>query len=643
MCGICGRFERSPLRAADPRIVTGMADRLRHRGPDDSDVWSDGPVALGHTRLSIIDLEGGAQPLANERGSVRIVFNGEIYNYRSLGEDLRARGHRFRTQSDTEVIVHAYEEWGRSAVTKLVGMFAFALWDDDRQRLLLVRDRLGIKPLFYWIGDDGTVAFASEIRSLLATPELDAQPDLSAIDQYLGLQYVPIPRSGLEGVRKLPPAHTLTFEADSTSLWEYWTPDPVGSPDLGRSVACEQLRSTLTEAVSSHLVSDVPIGSFLSGGVDSGVVTALMARSSAGPVRAITVGFDDAEFDERSEAAVVARRYGCSHRKRRVDVDAEAAFRHVVRHLDEPFGDWSAIPTYLVAEAARKDVKVVLSGDGGDELFGGYARHRVQRLERLVRGTTDGLPPELVRRLADLYPSGWPGAASVRNLGLPFVHALARKHAHGFFASVEDRNRLYGPALRDHLHPGSDGIESYVEPFRRHFDRVEDWDPLAAALYVELKTYLVDDILTKVDRMSMAHSLEVRVPFLDHRVVELALAIPPAMKVGWTRGKKILRWTFEDLLPSEQWRRRKRGFDIPAASWLRGKLKSVAADHLLDGSLAARGIVRQPEVERLWEEHQQVHADHSRKLWALLMLEAWLRDVNSSRTSRSTPSRAAPS
>lgn len=309
----------------------------------------------------------------------------------------------------------------------------------------------------------------------------------------------------------------------------------------------------------------------------------------------------------------------------------------MVRHLDEPFGDWSAIPTYLVAEAARQDVKVVLSGDGGDELFGGYARHRVQRLERLVRGTTDRLPSQWVRRLAEYYPSGWPGAASVRNLGVPFVHALARKHAHGFFSSVEDRDRLYGPALRDQVHSRSDGMEPYVEPFRRHFDRVKDWDPLAAALYVELKTYLVDDILTKVDRMSMAHSLEVRVPFLDHRVVELALSIPPEMKVGWTRGKKILRWTFGDLLPPEQWRRPKRGFDIPAASWLRGKLRVIAADHLLDSTLAARGIVCQSEVERLWNEHQKKRADHSRKLWALLMLEAWLRDVTSTRMSRSTP------
>lgn len=633
MCGICGRLERERGRDADAGLVARMADCLRHRGPDDWGIWSEGSVALGHTRLSIIDIESGTQPLANETGSVRIVFNGEIYNYRSLAGDLRAKGHEFSTHSDTEVIVHAYEEWGREAVTRLRGMFAFALWDNDRDRLLLARDRLGIKPLFYWIGEHGSVAFASEIRPLLCCPELEVEPDLVAIDQYLSLQYVPCPRSGLQGVQKLPPAHTLIFENGKTSLWEYWAPTTIQSIQ-GESRVREELRSNLTDAVTSHMVSDVPVGSFLSGGVDSGVVTALMAQSSSNPVRAITVGFDDSEFDERSEAAAVAELYGCRHRKRRVDVNAEATFRRVVQHLDEPFGDWSALPTYLVAEAARKDVKVVLSGDGGDELFGGYARHRVQRIENLVRGATEHLPPGFVQQLAGSYPDTWPGSGSIHNLGLPFVQALARKHSHGFFGSSEERNRLYGPALREPHQGRWNGPQRYLEPFRRHLDRVKDWDPLAAALYVELKTYLVDDILTKVDRMSMAHSLEVRVPFLDHRVVELALSIPSQKKVGWTRGKKIIRNTFRDLLPSEQWRRKKRGFDIPAAAWLRGKLKHVGENHLLDGSLASRGIVRHSEVQRLWGEHQKQVADHSRKLWALIMLDAWLCQMSGNMTRR---------
>ncbi len=604
-----------------------MAARLAHRGPDDATLWHEGPVALGHRRLSIIDIEGGRQPISNEADTVCIVFNGEIYNFLELSKELRAKGHRFRTRSDTEVIVHAYEEWGADLLPRLEGMFAFGLWDRTRQRLFLARDRLGIKPLFFYHAPAQFLAFASEVKALWHDPDVPIELDTTAIDQYLSLQYVPAPRTGLVGIQKLPPAHGMVVElGKGIRQWEYWDPSDVAVRESRREAA-DSVRRVLGEAVKSHLVSDVPVGSFLSGGLDSSVVTALMAEAQAAPVRAITVGFREAGFDERPYARSLVERYGCLHHERLLETDAAATFERVVDQLDEPFADWSTLPTFQVSEAAREQVKVVLSGDGGDELFGGYARHRVHRLENLVRHLSDRLPGTLIRGLVGLYPRWLPGRASVRLLAHERTTALALKHAHGFFDSDESRVAIYGPALRDMGSP-DERIERLTEPFERYHQRASRLDPLNAALYVELKTYLVDDILTKVDRMSMSHSLEVRPPFLDHRVVELALSLPGSWKIGWLQSKLIYREAFRPLLPEKLWQRSKQGFDIPAAEWLRTKLKERAEDLLFGETTRRRGLVNLEEANRLWSAHQRGDRDYQHRLWALMMLEAWSRVVD---------------
>lgn len=627
MCGICGRLELDAERPAARHTVHGMSQRLAHRGPDDATLWESGPVAFGHRRLSIIDLDGGQQPISNEIGTVHVICNGEIYNFKELRARLIKRGHGFRTRSDTEVIVHAYEEWGTGLLEHIDGMFAFALWDGPRSRLFLARDRLGIKPLFYSSTPHRNLTFASEIKALLVDPEVPRELDLLAIDQYLSLQYVPAPRTGFVGIWKLPPAHGLVVTPDmGVRLWEYWDPSGV-EPVTSKSRAIDAVQGTLSDAVRSHLVSDVPVGSFLSGGIDSGLITALMARAQAEPVRAITVGFGNSPLDERPDARAVATRYGCTHHERLLDVDVKNTFDQVVNHLDEPFADWSTLPTYLVSQVAREQVKVVLSGDGGDELFGGYWRHRLQRIENLARVVTDRLPTAFVRRSIDLYPRAFRGGRALRHLNCDHTVSVARKHAHGFFTETSEKKSLYGPAMLDSLPSGSARFEGFAEPFARYYDRVRDRDALTATLYVELKTYLVDDILTKVDRMSMAHSLEVRVPFLDHHVVELALSLRATWKVGWRRGKLILRDAFRPLLPRRHWAQPKRGFDIPASEWLCTELKDQAHDLLLGERARHRGLIDIRGVERLWTAHQQGHPGLERKLWALTMLEAWIQNT----------------
>ena len=627
MCGICGRLELTS-RPASPAIVQGMQARLAHRGPDDATVWVRGPLALGHRRLSIIDIEGGRQPVTNETDDVVAILNGEIYNHDLLRSMLVDRGHTFRSRSDTEVLVHAYEEWDVAFVDRLHGMFALALWDARRRRLVLVRDRLGIKPLFIHHAPGRSLTFASELGALWCDEDVPRQPDPVAIEQFLSLQYVPAPRTGLAAVEKLPPAHLLIAERGTVCVREYW--DPAGVEIAGsRRQAAVELRSALADAVRSHLVSDVPVGSFLSGGIDSGVVTALMATQTEEPVRAITVGFGSRALDERPAASELARRYACTHIVRSADQSIGESFDRVVSRLDEPFADWSAIPTFLVSEAARAEVKVVLSGDGGDELFGGYARHRVERIEGVVRRVSRHVPRGVLRALVARYPRYMPGHGSVQLLTDDRPLSIARKHAHGFFARADERRLLHGEALRDALVCSHREGEAFAAAFEHWYERIRHRDPITAALYLELKSYLVDDVLTKVDRMSMAHSLEVRVPLLDHRVVELALSFPPSWKIGWRRGKRILREACGDLLPRAAWHRPKMGFDIPAAQWLRAELRTRASALLLDGPAARTGLVSRSAVERLWRQHQLGHRDHARRLWALIMLQAWLGNVES--------------
>ncbi len=620
MCGIAGMFMFDPTRPMDARVLASMTDVLAHRGPDGRGLHIDGPVGLGHRRLSIIDLATGAQPLGNEDGSVVTVFNGEIYNFRDLRAELESRGHQFRTKTDTEVLVHGYEEWGEHLPEHLRGMFAFAIWDRGRRRLLLARDRLGIKPLHYsTIGGRG-VAFGSEVKAVVEHPDVSRAWRRDAVDAYLALQYVPTPMTIFSDVHKLPPAHVLVAEDGQVRLRRYWSLTFPGDGDAWREEEyLERLDSLLHEAVKIRLISDVPLGAFLSGGIDSSAVVAAMVATSDAPVLTTSVGFDEQDYDEVQHARDVARHLGCEHYSRTVTPDIADLLPRLAWHLDEPFSDSSAVPTYFVSAVAREKVTVALSGDGGDELWAGYARHRVERAEAQARRWLGSAGSQAAARVARLLPLSIKGARSLRHLGLPPDEACAQKHVYGLFERGL-RDRLYtldfAADVREH---------DPLVPFRSIWASCPSPDPVDRALLVDVQTYLLDDILTKVDRMSMAVSLEARVPLLDHHLVEFAASVPMALKIQGGRGKHLLRRFLEGRVPKHIIDRPKQGFAAPTAEWLRGPLAPMAADLLLGHTFRARGIFSPPAVGRLWREHQSREHDHRHRLWSLLMLELWFR------------------
>lgn len=618
MCGIAGVLHRSPERPVARDLVERMCGVLRHRGPDDEGILCDGPLGMGMRRLSIIDLAGGRQPIADERGVVWTVFNGEIYNYPETRADLESRGHRFSTASDTEVIVHLYEEHGADFVEHLDGMFAVAVWDAARRRLVLARDRLGIKPLYYAV-DGERVVFGSELKAVLAAG-VAREIDHQALHDYLSVSYVPGPRTIFRGVRKLPPGHRLVCEGETVALQRYWTipypPTPVARRDAEH---VEALRALLRRTVKRHLLSDVPLGVFLSGGVDSATLVALMSEVSGERVRTFSIGFEEASYDELDGARAVARRFDTEHHELVIRPDAVALVPELVRAFDEPFADSSAIAVYCVSRLARRHVKVVLSGEGGDEVFAGYETYAAWRWAQAYRrlpglvGRT--LVPALVRRLPVSHRR-----VSFDYKAKRFIEGALGAPAEAHFAwknlfTEDAKTMLYGRA--------QDDCAPSVRLYREAFDACPSADVLARLQDIDLQLYLPDDILVKADRMSMANSLEARVPFVDHRVVEFAAALPARMKLRGLTKKYILRRAMADVLPKTTVRGRKRGFNVPIPVWLGGPLRDLVHDVLSEKRVREAGFFDPIAVGRLVEAHESRHADVSRSLWSLLMFTLW--------------------
>ena len=619
MCGIAGKLNFDPSRPVDRERLVAMTSVLSHRGPDADGFHINGAIGLGHRRLSIIDLATGAQPLTNEHGTVWVTFNGEIYNFADLRAELEAAGHRFRTHSDTEVIVHAYEHWGQRAVEQFRGMFAIAIWDAPQRRLLLARDRVGVKPLHYAVTAKG-VTFGSEIKSLLEDPDVPRDWSADSLDAYLTLGYVPGPATIYRHISKLPPGHLLVAENGRVRTRPYWDLTFTGNGDPAReSEYLEQLEELVDESVGLRLISDVPLGAFLSGGIDSSVVVASMSRQSTSGVVTTSVGFDERAFNELEYARTVAQRFGTESHEDIVTSDSAELLPRLAWHFDEPFADSSAVPTYYVSKAARAHVTVALSGDGGDELWAGYARHRVERAELSARAWLGPVGTRLAGRIGAPIPLALKGARSLRHLALSPADACAQKHAYGLF------DRWTRPALYTADFAESVRDSDPLAGFRQAYDACTSADPLDRALYVDVKTYLVDDIMTKVDRMSMAVSLESREPLLDHRLLEFAATIPSSLKLRRGRSKYLLRRLLERRLPASIVDRPKHGFSAPINRWLRGPLVPIVNVLLTDGRLRDRGIFDQRTVARVWREHRDGVADHCHRLWSLVMLELWFR------------------
>jgi asparagine synthase (glutamine-hydrolysing) len=634
MCGITGAVWSAATAALAPGVLERMTEVLRHRGPDDAGSYRSDfeqrpaygarpGVALGHRRLSIIDVAGGHQPLANEDGSVWIVFNGEIYNHRQLRQRLEGAGHRFRTRSDTETIVHLYEDEGLGFLEHLNGMFALAIWDGNRRRLVLARDRLGEKPLYYR-HEPERLLFASELKSLLEVPGVERQVDPQAVDDYFTYQYVPHPRTIYRGFSKLPPAHYGVYADGRWTTHRYWNPD--FDHEINRPMAdyAAELRELLTSAVRLRLESDVPLGAFLSGGVDSSLVVGLMQRLSAAPIKTFSIGFPQKEFDETPYAREVAARLGTEHHEFQVEPHCTDVLEKLVWHYDEPFADSSAIPTYYVSKLTRQHVTVALSGDGGDELFAGYLRYQAVRLAawfdylpRWIRGLGS-------KGLAAGLSGGRPQRSLLRRAGR-LAEALhyrpERRYLEWVLLFSEARRAdLYSDEFLARL-PDADPYAFLAQAQARSRHR----DPVTSASITDLLTYLPCDLMTKVDIASMANSLECRAPFLDHRVVELACRMPIGTKLRGGRAKRVLCEAFPELLPPQVARRPKMGFGVPLASWFRGELKDYSRQVLLDPRAGQRGYFRPGVVERMWNEHQTGAFDHGQRLWALLFFELWHR------------------
>lgn len=650
MCGIAGAVWFEERKAVSHETLRAMTGAIAHRGPDDEGFYehqnSTSGVALGHRRLSIIDLGTGHQPLANEDETIWIVFNGEIYNYQQLRPDLETQGHRFRTQTDTEVIVHLYEQYGSRCLEHLRGMYAFAIWNQRSRELFLARDPLGKKPLHYRFeagpdGGPGRLIFGSELKSLLQIPDLPREVDPLAIDLYLTYQYIPHPYSILKGFSKLSPGHFASITPQRFEVQRFWSP-PYDEADLpafkSRSEAqwSSELRQTLTEAVRLRMRSDVPIGAFLSGGVDSTITSGLMQSLSNSPIHTFSIGFSDKDYDETHYAREAARRLGTIHHEYIVSPDAISLMPDLMWHYDEPFSDSSAIPTMYLSRVTRQEVTVVLSGDGGDELFAGYNRyHAVELAQRM-----DLLPLPVRRGMATV--AGWLPMPARRNSlvrrGRRFLERMAESPLERYLNWIgtfpnQPRYELYLPEFRAQL-----GAFEAVSVLEEAISFARTRDPVTQITCADLLTYLPGDIMTKVDLASMSCSLEARCPFLDVRVVELAARMPIGLKRKDTLGKSILKQTFSDLLPKSIQTRAKMGFGVPIAPWFRAELQPFLRDILLSQTARQRGMFDYDVIERMVAEHTHGQADYAYRLWNLLMLELWFREFFD-RSDVRTPSR----
>src|SRR5262245_45379726 len=623
MCGIAGSLSRSNQEKTIPL----MLEAERHRGPDDWGIWSDDLCVLGHRRLAIIDLsEAGRQPLSNHEGTIWTTFNGEIYNFQPLRRQLETLGYRFRTRTDTEVLVYAYQQWGPDCVKKLRGMFAFAIWDQRRRRLFLARDRTGKKPLFYF-HDRSRFVLASELQALLADVTIPREINYPAIDFYLSWGYVPAPQTAYCGVFKLPPAHWMTIDLTTdgfvTRLQQYWSLHYGPKSSISEDDAVEALREKLTEAVRIRMISDVPLGAFLSGGMDSSIVVGLMAKLSDRPVKTFSIGFREAAYNELGHAKRVAELWSTDHHQFVVEPDALEVLPLLVRHYGEPYADSSAVPTFYVSKMTRSDVTVALNGDGGDENFAGYDRYLANRIaERL--GTLPGAGMS-ARLLSRLLPDSLDAKNRLRRTKRFLAVAaepMPKRYARWVtYFTDEAKRQLYSRDLCVQLNG-----------FRPHewmdalFMDVQKLDPVDAAMAVDIRSYLPYDLLVKVDITSMANSLEARSPFLDHEVMEFAAQLPVRFKLSGNSSKYLPKRAFADLLPRENVSRPKMGFGVPIAEWFRGLLRPLLEDGLLSQRLLHRGYFQPDHVRCLLTDHLERRADHSFQLWNLLMLELWHRE-----------------
>ena len=645
MCGICGEIDFNKGVTVEP--IRRMCKVLTHRGPDDEgmvfirgkryfDVKNDlefppgengFDAALGHRRLSIIDLStAGHQPMCNEDGSIWIVFNGEIYNFQETRGKLEKKGHFFKSKSDTEVILHAYEEWGVACLDHFRGMFAFAIWDSNLQRLFLARDRLGKKPLVYF-HQKSHFAFASEIKALLQVPEIERKVNATAIHHYLTYQYVPSPDTIFEGIKKLPPAHYLLYDRDGTlKIERYWKLHFNSSHQTYISLQelSDRIRTELEESVNLRLISDVPLGAFLSGGVDSSLIVGIMAKLSGKPVKTFSIGFEEKEFDELSYARLVSQHFSTEHHEFIVKPNAIEILPKLVWYYNEPFADSSAIPTYYVSKMTRDHVKVVLTGDAGDENFAGYPRYLrskyVSWFTRLPEKVRRSLLPAFLRILSQ---SPW--RRKTLNRLADFMEMLSSHQGRNYAEQIKifnqkEKDDVYSEDFSRQV-KGTDPLDYLI----KKYEEGDTDDLLEKLLYLDMTTYLPEDLLVKMDIATMANSLEARVPFLDHKFMELVAGIPPHFKLKGTRTKFILKKAFKDFLPDAIFKRRKMGFGVPVSRWFRNELKDYVYDILLDPRTLNRGYFRREGLQRLLNDHIALRYDHSSKIWALLFLEMWFR------------------
>jgi len=627
MCGIVGIFDRFGREDIDRELLGRMNESQYHRGPDEGGLHTEPGLGFGHRRLSIIDLSNGQQPLFNKDKTVVVTYNGEIYNFQDIRAELETLGYRFETHCDTEVIVYAWEAWGESCVDRFRGMFAFAVWDRPRETLFLARDRLGVKPLYYADLPNGKFIFGSELKALLVHPEVPRKIDPTAVEDYFAYGYVPDPKSIFSGVRKLAPGFRLTLRrGEPKCLPEcYWDVPFAAGGGMTEERAREELIGRLQEAVRIRLVADVPLGAFLSGGVDSSAVVAMMAGLSADPVNTCSISFGDPAFNEARYAEQVAERYRTRHRVKQVDPDDFSLIDRLAGLYDEPYADSSALPTYRVCELARQEVTVALSGDGGDENLAGYRRYRWHTYEERIRSL---LPLSVRRPLFGLLGRAYPKADWAPKVfrAKSTFEALARDSVEGYFHAVSllpdslRREGIFSAGFKRSLQ----GYQA-VEVLRRHAESAPTRHPLSLVQYLDMKTYLPGDILTKVDRASMAHALEVRVPLLDHKLVEWISGLPPDLKLKGREGKYIFKKSMEPHLPNDILYRPKMGFSVPLAVWFRGPLKQKVRDAVLGPAMAESGVFDMDFLKTMLDRHQAGLRDYSAGLWSLLMYESFLR------------------
>ena len=618
MCGIAGIFEYHSKETVAEGRVRRMTDTIIHRGPDDEGIYVGPGLGFGFRRLSIIDLSGGHQPISNEDGRMWVMLNGEIYNYSELRKDLESRGHRFATHSDTETIVHLYEEYGEDCFRRLRGIFAIALWDSAKRKLLLARDRVGKKPLYY-AAYKNRILFGSELKTLLAAGDLPREMDPQALSDYFSFGYIPAPKTIYRAARKVLPGHYLVATAEGVKESPYWDISFAKTEDRSEEEWCELLRHELCEATRVRLMSDVPLGAFLSGGVDSSSIVAMMAHLMKRPVTTCSIGFEEKEYDEADFARQIARQFHTDHHEQVVHPSALEIMNKLVWHYDEPFADSSAIPTYYVSQVARQNVTVALGGDGGDESFAGYRRYFFDQFEnKLRRFVPPGVRRSVFGPLGRMYP---PLAWAPRFLrGKATLQSLSRSPLEGYFNSIsifrpDDKPRLLSGDFQRDL----GGYDS-VDVLRHYYDRAGTDDLLSRIQYVDIKTYLPDDILAKVDRASMAVSLEVRAPLLDHQLMERVAAIPSSLKLRGRTGKYIFKKALEPVLPQEILYRSKQGFAVPLAQWFRAELRDLTYDTIFS---LDDGILDLTYLKRIWQQHQKGVYDRSPNLWAVLMFRKW--------------------